>query len=252
MPEKTWVHAERRAVPRVVFARVLRDAVCALGDAGVGWGLIGGIACTIWGSGRETRDIDVMVAYDDVATVLEVLLGCGFETDQTEPAWLAKAYRDGVVVDVISRVGDIPFDAQMASHVVVTQYMDASVQVVAAEDLVTMKAHCHTIKIPEYGSHSVPADLNYDRHWRDALAIVAVTPLDADYLLERSHLAPHAVLSLLAYAQAVGIVLSEGPCAALARRLYAPRLDVGGTPTPRPLRPSRGRAWAPEHDDAKG
>jgi len=162
-----------------------------------------------------------MVGRKDVASVLSSLAAAGFDTDVTDSTWLAKGYRDGVVIDLISRIGNIYFDDELAAHVVTKRYLGLLVSVVAAEDLLIMKLHCHTMKMPGYGSESMPRDINYDRHWRDALAIIETTALDCDYLLERSRLAPHVLLSLLAYAQALGLAVPDRACVTLAQRLYS-------------------------------
>ena len=82
---------------------VLGDAVAALRGAGITFLLMGGLATSTLGRGRRVTDIDLFVHDRDVASTLAVLETAGFETMVASPNWLAKGFKDGILVDVISR-----------------------------------------------------------------------------------------------------------------------------------------------------
>ena len=53
----------------------------------------------IW---RNTKDLDLFLAAEDVPRALEQLQTAGFETEVCDPVWLAKAHREGYFVDLIT------------------------------------------------------------------------------------------------------------------------------------------------------
>jgi predicted nucleotidyltransferase len=173
-----------------VFTRVLGDVVRALGD--VPFGVIGGVASAAHGRPRWTKDIDVFVRGDDADRALERLERLGFETERTNPAWIFKGFRDGVLVDVIFKIkSDVYFDDEMAARVRTTEFSGVEIPVVAPEDVVVAKAIA--------GSEEAPW------HWYDALGIIADNELDWEYLLERARKSPNRVLSLMHFALSIDL-----------------------------------------------
>lgn len=214
-PGRSWAHERKRPVALRVLTAVVGEVRDALSGAGVSYGFHGGIASGIWGRARLTRDVDLIVAPDDASAVLRMLSARGFETDCTYPSWCLKAYRDGVVVDVIFQVYDvISFDRQMANHVVRKCYRGLWIPVISAEDLLMIKARCHEVKLRRQDQ------VNAHRHWRDAVGIIARTPLDWTYVLERSRLGGRMLLSLLIYAHGLDLDVPEEVCMSLARKVY--------------------------------
>jgi hypothetical protein len=216
---KAWAHERKRPVRQDVFAAVLGDVEDTLVGCGVPHCFIGGVASRIWGRSRPTRDLDLMIAPENAEAVLNLLAARGFDTDLTYPSWLIKAHRDGVVVDLIYHVFDIYFGAEMAGHVVIKPYNGLMIRVVSPEDLLIMKVKCHTVKLRS------GAKDNASRHWGDALGVIDNTPLDWACLLERSHLGGYMLLSILIYAQAIGLSVPNSVCATLARRVYGEFLN---------------------------
>src|SRR3989337_1579903 len=82
---------------------VLDDTVAALRGAEIPFLLMGGLATSVLGRGRGVTDIDVFVHDRDVGSALSALRDAGFDTMVVSPNWLAKGFKDGVLVDVISR-----------------------------------------------------------------------------------------------------------------------------------------------------
>jgi predicted nucleotidyltransferase len=182
---RAWAEPPESPEP---FLQALDDTLAALDGAGIGCLLMGGIASTTMGRARWTHDIDLFVRPEDARAALAALRGKGFETEETFPDWLFKAQRDGQLVDVIFRsAGDIYLDDEMERRAPTVDFMDRRIRVVPPEDLLVIKAVVHAEPAP--------------RHWHDALAIVASTDLDWDYLIGRARHGIRRVLALLLYAQ---------------------------------------------------
>lgn len=187
---------DRRAVAgsdEDVFPAVLADVAASLD--GLPQGILGGIASAVYGRPRTTKDIDVFLRHGDAERALELLAARGFDVERTNESWIYKAFRDGVLVDLIFRVRcDIYFDDEMEQRCRRVEYAGVELPVVAPEDLVVTKA--------------VVADEESPRHWHDALGVLAVNDLDWDYLVERARKSPNRILSLLHYALSVDLPVS--------------------------------------------
>jgi predicted nucleotidyltransferase len=174
------------------FAGVLRGTIDVLRTAGVSFAILGGVASAGYGRSRWTKDIDVFCRPEDADRVLDALASAVFAVERTNPAWIYKAFRDGVQVDVIFKVkGGLYFDERMAARMRSVTLVGVDVPAIAPEDLVVMKALSHDEESP--------------RHWHDALAVLAAADLEWDYLLERARLGPNRVLALLHYALSVDV-----------------------------------------------
>jgi len=191
------------------FFSVLDESMAALHDAGIPYALMGGIASAALGRHRWTHDIDFFVRPEDAREVLQTLEGKGFTTEETDQAWLYKAFKEDILVDVIfSAKGGIRFDEEVQSHVRHTEFRGRRLQVVSPEDLVVMKAIAHEEHTP--------------RHWHDALALLAGEDFDWDYVVRRARYGRRRVLSLLVYAQANGLEIPDEPIRALFSAVYEP------------------------------
>jgi predicted nucleotidyltransferase len=204
------------------FLGVLREAVQALEEHEVPYVLIGGIASTILGRPRWTRDLDLLVRHEDALRSLDALARAGFSTQRTDPFWLYKAIKQGVLVDVIFRsTGDIYLDDEMLARSRVEEFKGQPVRVLAPEDLLVIKAVVHDEKTP--------------RHWYDALGIIGHSDLDWDYLLRRARRAARRVLSLLLYAQSNDLLVPQAVVRELFEMIAEPvpeRAEPGVLPLP--------------------
>jgi predicted nucleotidyltransferase len=188
---------EGHVVDEETFSRILGEATCALSDANIPYVVIGGIASTVLGRPRWTHDLDLFLRHEDALPALEVLGKAGFSTQRTDPFWLFKAVKDGVLVDIIFRsTGDIYLDDEMLQRATMEDVRGHRVRVLAPEDLLVIKAVVHDEKTP--------------RHWFDALGIIAHSELDWEYLLRRARRAARRVLSLLIYAQSNDLLVPPG------------------------------------------
>jgi hypothetical protein len=105
------------------YREVLGDAVGALDAAGFDHLLMGGAGAAAQARPRTTDDIDLFVRAEDAVAALEALAAVGFDTEQTDPMWLFKARRNGVLVDVIFRSsGDVYVDDEMVARAAETTY----------------------------------------------------------------------------------------------------------------------------------
>jgi hypothetical protein len=184
------------------LAAVLRHVVTALDDAKIDYVLIGGLASSLLGRPRCSSDIDILVRPESARPTLAALAEAGFETNEKYPHWLFKAFREDALVDVIFKCrGDIYLDDAMLEHSQLASFRGTPVRLAPREDLIVIKAIVHEEHMP--------------RHWHDALALL-VGPMDWDYFLHRARKGPRRILSLLLYAESLGIPVPGG----VVRRLW--------------------------------
>ena len=206
---------DRASIQQSRFPSVFAQAVAALDAAGIPYVLLGGLASAVLGRPRCTQDIDLFVKPEDALRTLAALRDAGFLTQETNPHWIYKAFREGVTVDVLFKArGDIYLDDVMLARSRVRSCLDQPVRVIPPEDLIVIKALVHDEETP--------------RHWHDALGIIAAGRLDWGYLVRRANKGPHRVLSLLLYAVSLGLVVP--PTA--VRALYTEAFDAQGTVDP--------------------
>jgi predicted nucleotidyltransferase len=186
-----------------VLLRVLDETMDALREAQIPFLLIGGVGSAVYGRERATRDIDLFVRPEAAPRVLEALAARGFETKVEYEHWLSKAFKDGVLVDVIFRSSrDILLGEEMLARATTMPFRGREVPVAPPEDLVVMKA--------------VAASEDTPRYWYDAIAIIAQTELDWDYLVARARQhGARRILSLLVFADSVDLVVPSEPIEAL-------------------------------------
>lgn len=172
-----------------VFLGVLRETAAVLRQSGRPYLFMGGLASAALGRPRWTHDIDVFVTPEGARTVLEAFAEAGFRTQETDPGWLYKALKDDVLVDIIFLSdGRVALDEEMVRRARTETVEGARLPVIAAEDLIVIKALVHKERSP--------------RHWFDALALLRREDLDWTYLLSRARqYDPMRVLSLLYFAR---------------------------------------------------
>jgi hypothetical protein len=186
----------------------LDEALAVLRSNRIPFLVIGGLASSILGRRRWTHDIDVLVHPRMTDYTLRSLAAAGFQTVLVDPGWLAKAHRNGVQVDVISRSrGGIQLDDQMLHRAAVHRFRGRSLPLPPPEDLLVMKA--------------LAAREDTARYWHDAVA-VAARPLDWGYLIRRAQrFEPQRVASLLLFARSEGVDVPDGTVEALLDHAHA-------------------------------
>lgn len=191
------------------FCAVLQETVESLDDAGIPIVLMGGIGSASHGRPRWTHDIDVFIRPEDAKRALEVLGSRDFETEETYPDWLFKAFKSDVMVDLIFKSsGGILLDDEMIERGHAIEFKGVAVKVIPPEDLIVIKAIVHDEHMP--------------RHWHDALAVLAVADIDWEYLERRARqYGARRVLSLLIYAQSNDLIVPSGPVRRLFDAIFA-------------------------------
>jgi hypothetical protein len=189
------------------FPAVLSEAVTGLEEAQIPYVVIGGIACSRYGRPRWTHDIDIMIRPEEAEAAVELLAARGFETERTDTRWIYKALKRNVMVDLIFRpAGGMYLDDEMVGRAIDKSFFGHTVKFIPPEDLLVMKAVVH--------------DEGSPRHWHDALAIIAETTIDWDYLMRRAARAPRRVLALLIYAHSLDLLVPNRVITAVHDRIY--------------------------------
>jgi len=178
-----------------VFLDVLDRAMSAVRGTAEPVALIGELASAAFGRDRGTRDIDLFMRPASAPVVLDALDDDGFDLEVVDDHWLYKARMLGIDVDVIFRATrDILFDDDVAARVRDVPIYGRSLPVVAAEDLLVMKA--------------LAAGEDTARYWYDAIAILARQDLDWDYLMLRARQnGARRICSLLLFATSVDVLV---------------------------------------------
>ncbi len=190
------------------FARVLREAVETVEQAGYPFLVLGGLASSLVGRPRWTHDIDFLVRPDDARDVLAALRAAGFTAEETDPVWIYKAFKDDVMVDIIFMVmGGIYLDDEMRTHSIERDYNGLRLRIPSPEDQIVIKAIVHREET--------------SRHWFDSLAILGRAQLDWNYLLRRSRVGARRLLALLIYAQSADILVPSWVIRRLYEEVYA-------------------------------
>lgn len=186
----------------------LRDVAEALGDDGVDHVLMGGIGAYSHARPRVTQDIDIFIRPGDVDRVRQALSRNGFDVVDHDPSWLVKAWKRGVLVDVIFRSsGDIYLDDEMLRRSEVGDYKGIPLRLIAPEDLFMIKALTASEANPQ--------------HFYDALGIISRCELDWAYLLQRARqVGPRRVLSLLLFAESIDLVVPTAAVTALFEAIH--------------------------------
>jgi len=189
------------------FDVTLFSALDALEQSKASYAIIGGIAASSLGRPRSTQDIDIFVRPEDADAILEVLKEAGFRTEQTNPTWLFKAFKENVLVDIIFRSeGGFYFDDEMRERAIRLNYHGREVPLVSPEDFVLIKCAVHSEEVPH--------------HWHDALSVLSHAKIDWDYLLHRARKAPRRLLALLIYAQADDIWVPNQVIQKLSQNIF--------------------------------
>jgi hypothetical protein len=126
------------AEAREVYGEVLD----ALDRADIRYMLGGALALNAYtGIWRDTKDLDVFVPEKTVPRVLDVLEEAGFQTEVSDPVWLAKARRGELFADVIhaSHNGTGSVDESWFENAREIPVLDRRALVIPAEELILSK-----------------------------------------------------------------------------------------------------------------
>jgi predicted nucleotidyltransferase len=196
-------HGGLEATPVELHAAV-EDCVGVLNEEGIPFLVVGGIAAALLGRGRYTGDIDLFVRPEDSRRALGALERAGFATQELNPHWIFKGIRGNVLVDILFTLkGDIRLDDEMLARAPVRSFLGIDLPLLPPEDLIVVKA--------------IVFDEETPRHWYDALGMIADGQIDWDYLVLRARRSPRRMLSLLAFARSIDLIVPRAPLERLAR-----------------------------------
>ena len=93
------------------------------------------------GIARDTKDLDVFLPAEHVAAALDSLREEGFETEVSDPVWLAKAHRGEYFVDLITGMSNavITVDQSWIDRGIPCTLFGVDVKVLAPEELIASK-----------------------------------------------------------------------------------------------------------------
>lgn len=113
----------------------LKRTVAALRDAGVPFAVAGGIAFWARGGPISDRDVDIVVAPDDVPRALAALEKVGMVPDHPPEEWLAKAHDGDVTVDVIFHPSGLPITPEVLARAEDLQVEAVTMPVLPIDDV---------------------------------------------------------------------------------------------------------------------
>jgi len=92
----------------------------------------------IW---RDTKDLDLFMSAENATAALRYLHEDGFEVEVTDPVWLAKAWRGGYYVDLISGMSNaaLSVDPSWIERAEPADILGVTAPVLAAEELIASK-----------------------------------------------------------------------------------------------------------------
>lgn len=92
----------------------------------------------IW---RDTKDLDLFMPAQEVGRALKLLQADGFQTEVLDAVWLAKAWRGGYFVDLITGMsnGVIRVDYSWVKRASRSQVFGVAIRVLAPEELIASK-----------------------------------------------------------------------------------------------------------------
>jgi Uncharacterised nucleotidyltransferase len=190
-----------------LFAAALEEATSALEMEDIQHVVFGSIAAITYGRPGPIGDIDILVRKGDARRVLKALERIGFDTEETDAAWIFKAWKYGVLIDVIFAVkGGIYLDEEMLAHTHRTLFSGRPVRMVSPEDAVLIEA--------------LSTEMQNDSHWWNALGIIARGELDWAYLERRARYGPRRILALLVFAESSDLVVPRTTIRSLFTSIY--------------------------------
>ncbi len=159
------------------FLTALRDLVAWLERARVPGVVIGGVAASIQGRPRATRDLDVLALLEEEQWGGLLVLGAefGYEPRIPEPLAFARTSRvlllrhQPTAIDLDLTLGTLPFEEEAVRRAVRVDVGGLALPVASPEDLLIMKSVAHRprdlVDIEAILDHHQRLDLARVHHW---------------------------------------------------------------------------------------
>lgn len=95
---------------------------------------------------RDTKDFDIFTRPEDVKPLLKMLKSAGFQTEMTDRKWLAKAFSDSSLVDIIFGFanGTARVDKEWFIHAREARFLKFEVRIVPPEEMILSKSYLMT------------------------------------------------------------------------------------------------------------
>jgi hypothetical protein len=95
---------------------------------------------------RGTKDLDLFVCPSQTRDILGALAAAGYKTELTNPVWLAKAFQDEGLVDVIFSSGNgiATVDDEWFKYAVEGELLGLSVRLIPVEEMIWSKGYVMT------------------------------------------------------------------------------------------------------------
>ncbi len=139
--------------------KVGHEASAILEAAGVQHMAGGGVAVWAYGRRRMTKDIDLFLPFGKQGAAMDALCVRGYHTRDTDAGWLYKAFKDDVMIDLITfTTGEIRLDDETFEHVRRLKVDGYEFPLMGPEDVVFRKIYS--------------TDETRFHDWYDALAIL--------------------------------------------------------------------------------
>ena len=128
---------DRAPDPRMLA--VLKKAVGVLNRDGVPFALAGSMACWALGGPPSRHDVDLALPHREADRALEALEAAGFRVGHTDEGWLAKAWDDDVLVDLIWAPMGLEVTPEMLAAARLVNVDGVPVRALAPTDVLTSK-----------------------------------------------------------------------------------------------------------------
>jgi hypothetical protein len=123
-------------------SEVYGEVLDVLNRAGIRYMLGGALALNAYtGIWRETKDLDLFVPEKTVPRVLETLEEAGFETEVSDPLWLAKAWKGNLFADIVhaNQNGAFPVEESWFPNAKEITVLGRQALVIPAEEMILSK-----------------------------------------------------------------------------------------------------------------
>lgn len=117
----------------------LKQSAAALRDNGIEFALAGGLACWARGGPATEHDVDLAIREEDVERALLALRKAGMRTDIPPEGWLAKAWHEGTLIDLIHSPMDVEIDDAFFTRCDVLSVAAVMMPVMRLDDVLVSK-----------------------------------------------------------------------------------------------------------------
>lgn len=119
----------------------LKRTAVALKEAGVRFALGGGYAAWAHGGPEPDHDVDFVIAEADAEQASAILSKAGLRVEHPPEDWLFKVFTDGVMVDLLFRMGGDPVEPPLLDRASEFEVLSVRMPVLSATDVLGAKLY---------------------------------------------------------------------------------------------------------------